>query len=272
MDKLKEKFITVLYCLIPLAFVFVGWEICSRLEIVEPALLSRPSEIMRVLNRLLTEQTDAQHSVLLTHIFSSLYRLFLSLILASLIGISLGILMGINRYVRKFFDPLLSALAPIPGIAWTPLFLIWLGFGDLTIITVGFLAAFFPIVYNTAAGVRSINQKLVWAAQSVGVNKLSLLIKVYIPSSLNYIFTGFKLGLARGWRTIIAVEMIAATLWGLGFMIFDAREYLQSSVIYGGIMILAFTYLFIEKVIISWMEKKTVTKWGMVREINEKQQ
>jgi len=153
---------------------------------------------------------------------------------------------------------------PIPGIAWAPIFMIWLGFGDPTIITVGALAAFFPIVYNTAAGVRSVKKEMIWAAQSMGADEKTIFFKVLLPSSAAFIFTGFKLGLARGWRTIIAVEMIAASLWGLGFMIFDARDYLQPSIIYGGIIVLAALYFFIES-LIKLIEQKTIEKWGMVR-------
>ena len=143
--------------------------------------------------------------------------------------------------------------------------MLWLGFGDPTIVTVGALAAFFPIVYNTVTGVRSIEKRLVWSAQSMGANRWTVFLKVSLPGASAHIFTGLKLGFARGWRTIIAVEMIAASLWGLGFMIFDAREYLQPAVIYGGILVLAIIYLFIENVLIKSVEKNTVEKWGAVR-------
>lgn len=85
-----------------------------------------------------------------------------------------------------------------------------------------------------------------------------------LPWSAAYIFTDFKLALARGWRTIIAVEMIAATLLGLGYIIFDARDYLRPSIIYGGIMILAVVFFLIENVV-RLIEKRTIEKWGMVR-------
>ena len=202
---------------------------------------------------------------MMAHIFASLYRLFLALVIATVAGVVLGVLMGANRHVYSFFDPLITIIMPIPGIAWAPIFMIWLGFGDPTIITVGTVAAFFPIVYNTAAGIRSIDQKLIWAARSTGANRATVFFRVHIPASAAYIFTGFKLGLAQAWRTIIAVEMLAATLWGLGYMIFDARDYLCPSIIYGGIIILAVIYLLIERIFIGWLERRTIIKWGMIR-------
>ncbi|RLG90010.1 ABC transporter permease [Candidatus Bathyarchaeota archaeon] len=240
------------------------WEAISFFGILNPSLISRPSEIFLDMWKLFLKRSPAAQSVLLVHIYSSLYRLFLAFSLAAGVGISLGILMGYSQRIRWFLEPLITLAMPVPGIAWAPIFMIWFGFGDPTIISVGALAAFFPIVYNTTTGVRSIEKEFIWAARSMGADRKTIFFKVLLPSSAPYIFTGFKLGLARGWRTIIAVEMIAASLWGLGFMIFDARDYLRPSIIYGGIIILAVVYLFIEG-LVKLVERRTIAKWGMVR-------
>ncbi len=253
-----------LYFFVSISLFLAGWETISRLRLLNPSLISRPTEIFNVLWKLLLKASPSNQSVLLTHIYSSLYRLFYAFLIAAVIGVSLGILMGRSNKIYWFFEPLITLAMPIPGIAWAPIFMIWLGFGDPTIITVGVLASFFPIVYNTTVGVRSVKKELVWAAQSMGATEKIIFFKVLLPSAAAYIFTGFKLGLARGWRTIIAVEMIAASLWGLGFMIFDARDYLQPSIIYGGIIVLAVIYLLIEE-LVKLIEKKTIEKWGMIR-------
>ncbi len=255
-----------LYPAIPIIALLLGWEIFSRLHIMNPVLLSRPSQIFVVLWGLFNTQSVTGHSVLLTHIYTSLYRLFCAIVIATAFGVSLGILMGMNKYINAYFDPLISVTMPIPGIAWAPIFMLWLGYGTITIVTVGTIAAFFPIVYNTAAGVRSIEKQLIWASQTMGADKKTIFSRVLLPWATSYIFTGFKLGLARGWRTIIAVEMIAASIWGLGYMIFDAREFIQTPVIYGGIMILAIIFFLIENTVVRWAEKNTVVKWGMVIE------
>ncbi len=253
------------YFLVPILVMLGGWELFSRLGVVNPVLISRPSGILVALYHLLGAKSASGHSVLLTHTFISLYRLALAFIMAATAGVGIGILMGVNKYIYRFLDPIITVIMPIPGIAWAPIFMLWLGFGDPTIVTVGALAAFFPIVYNTATGVRSVEEKLVWSAQSMGADRKTIFMRVYLPGAAAHIFTGLKLGFARGWRTIIAVEMIAASLWGLGFMIFDAREYLRPSIIYGGIFVLAVTYLLIENVLIKRIENRTVGRWGMVR-------
>jgi len=262
--KAKELMQSIFYFFISIAIILAVWEAVSRLEILNPSLISRPSEVFTVLWKLLLKTSPSGAPILLAHIYVSLYRLLYSYVIAMAIGIGLGILIGKNDKVYWFFEPLITLALPIPGIAWAPIFMVWLGFGDPTIITVGALAAFFPIVYNASAGVRSVKKEFIWAAQSMGANEKTIFLKVLLPASLGYIFTGIKLGLARSWRTIIAVEMIAASLWGLGFMIFDARDYLQPSVIYAGIVALAFIYFLIENVI-KLIEKRTIEKWGMVR-------
>lgn len=260
----REVLRSTLFYLAPIILLLLGWEFASRMKLMNPALVSRPSEIFSILCELFVPEgrTFLGHSVLLD-VSQSLYRLVCAFSIATVSGIGLGMLMGRNKSVYQFFDPLITVAMPIPGIAWAPIFMLWLGFGDLTIITVGFLAAFFPVVYNTAAGVRGVEEKLIWSARSMGANERTVFLRVLIPSSAPYIFTGFKLALARGWRTIIAVEMIAATLLGLGYMIFDARDYLRPSIIYGGIMILAGVFFLIEN-LVRQIEKRTIEKWGMV--------
>ena len=143
-------------------------------------------------------------------------------------------------------------------------FIIWFGFGNPTIISLGALSTFFPIVYSTAAGIRSVDRKIIRAAKIMGANPFQIIHEVYIPWASAYIFNGTKLGLARGWMTIIAVEFVAASNWGLGYMIWNATEYLHSDVVYGGILIMVILFYLLEKVFIRSLERKTIAKWGMV--------
>ncbi len=255
----------LLYFVVPAGLFLLAWEVLSQARVIDPALFSSPSEIFQALYRLAQMQSSSGQSILLSHVYASLRRLLTSFILAVACGVSLGLLMGWKNSVYQFLDPIITVAMPVPGLAWTPIFVLWLDFGELPIIAVGALAAFFPIVYNMAVGVRSVSAKLVWLSKSMGATGRTVFLKVFIPWSMPYLFTGFKLGLARGWRTIIAVELIAGVLSGLGFMIFDAREYGRSYTIYGGIMVLAVIYFLLEN-IVKWVEKQTIEKWGMVRQ------
>jgi len=250
--------------LVPIGGFFLCWQLFAHFGFINIALFPPPTKIFTELAALF-HQEIAGHSVLLTHLIVTLKRLFLAATEGIIVGIVVGTFMGLSQSVYRFFDPIITWVMPIPGIAMAPLFIVWMGFGDPTIITVGAIATFFPIAYNTSTGIRSVDNQLVRAAQIMGANKARVLAQVYLPWAAVYIFTGVKLGLARCWRTVIAVEFIAAANWGLGYMIWDAAEYLSAGVVYGGIILLAAIFTFIEKGLISPFEKMTIEKWGMVR-------
>jgi ABC-type nitrate/sulfonate/bicarbonate transport system permease component len=250
--------------LIPIASFVLCWQVLAGTGLINTSLFPAPSKIVGDLVVLLHQEIVGR-SVLLSHIVVTLKRLFLASLWGIAIGMLVGVLMGLSQRTYRFCDPIITLVMPIPGIAMAPLFIVWMGFGDATIITVGSIAFFFPVAYNISTGIRSIDINLVRAANIMGARSIGIVFHVYIPWAAVYIFTGIKLGLARCWRTIIAVEFIAAANWGLGYMIWDAAEYLRASIVYGGIILLALTFTFIEKGLIVSFESMTIEKWGMVR-------
>ena len=108
--------------------------------------------------------------------------------------------MGLNPLIYRLLHPIISLVMPIPGIAMAPLFIVWMGFGDITIISIGALTTIFPVAYNTLIGVQSIDRQLVRAAEIMGANRFAIVTEVYIPWGAVYLFTGVKLGLARCWE------------------------------------------------------------------------
>lgn len=243
--------------LIPFSLFFIFWELFANTGIVNPALFSKPSIIFI--------KIFESYSELSFHILFTFYRMTISFFIALLIGTGLGMIMGYKKQIYQFFNPLLTTVMTVPGIAMAPLFIVWFGFGDPTIITIGIIVAFFPIVYNAATGARSVDPQLLKAAKIMGARKRDLFLHVYLPHSASYLIIGSKLGLARCWRTIIAVEFIAATSYGLGYMIWDAYEYLNVTVVYSGVIVLAITFFVIEKTIIRYIEKRTIERWGVIQ-------
>lgn len=249
--------------ILPVCIFLIGWEISSRSGWINPVLFPAPTQTVIKLVNLFQKGLPAR-SELTTHILSTLKRLSLGLIIGVTSGVLFGTMMGLSNLTYYFFNPFISILMPIPGIALAPLFIIWFGFGDPTIIILGTLSTFFPIVYSTAAGIRSVDRQIIRAAQTMGANPLQIIYEVYIPWSAAFIFNGVKLGLARGWMTIIAVEFVAASNWGLGYMIWNATEYLQANTVYGGILVMIFIFIILEKILVSGLEQRTVAKWGMI--------
>lgn len=249
---------------LPVAAFLICWQMLSSTNLINPSLFPAPTEILDELVALHVKELPTR-SLLLSHIGATLRRTLLASLMGVFLGILVGAVMGASSMLYRFLDPLVTVLMPIPGIAMAPLFIVWLGFGNPTIIALGAIATFFPLSYNTAAGVRSVDRQLVRAAQMMGTDDIGVLLEVYLPWATGYLLTGLKLGLARCWRTVIAVEFIAAANWGLGYMIWDAAEYLRATVVYGGIALLIVIYFVVEKGIIGTLEANTVEKWGVLR-------
>jgi ABC-type nitrate/sulfonate/bicarbonate transport system permease component len=255
----RKTFLAIL----PIAVFLVGWEVLARLDWINAVLFPAPSAIIQKLADLFMNGLPVS-SELTNHTLATLKRLGIGFGFGVICGVVLGVLMGLKNAIFHFFNPLILVLMSIPGIALAPLFIIWLGFGDPTIITLGALSTFFPVVYSTSAGVRSVDRQMVRAAQIMGANPLQVITGVYIPWSAAFVFNGIKLGLARGWMTVIAVEFVAASNFGLGYMIWYATSMLNADVVYSGILVMIVIYFILDKLLIQNIEKRTIARWGMI--------
>ncbi len=243
---------------IPFIVVLSIWEFVARLGIFPERLFPKLEEVAETFIRL----TAA--GILPHHVIETVIRLLAGFALATLVGIAIGVMMGRSRRAEDIFLPLVSILAPIPGIAYAPLFLLWFGLGDLpTILLVGFVSAF-PIIFNTWTGVKAVKEIWVRAAHSMGADDRRLFRLVILPGALPYMLTGLRLGLAQAWRILVGVEILAAVPWGLGWMIFGAREFLNTDVMLAGIVAIGAIGLCLEKFVFERLEQYTVVRWGMM--------
>jgi NitT/TauT family transport system permease protein len=145
-----------------------------------------------------------------------------------------------------------------------PLFLLWFGLGNTSaVLLVAFVSAF-PIIFNTWTGVKAVKEIWVRSAQAMGADDPRLFRHVILPGALPYILTGLRLGLAQAWRILVGVEMLAAVPWGLGWMIFGAREFLNMDVMLAGVAVIAIIGLALEKLVFQRLEEFTVVRWGMM--------
>ena len=160
------------------------------------------------------------------HIWSSLYRVFGAFAVATLLGTTIGILMGWSRIFCGLTFPILELLRPIPILAWIPLAIILLPGRELPIIGLTFLAAFFVTILNTLLGVRSIDPVYFRAARSLGFSELGILAHVIVPGALPYIFVGLQIAMGACWFSLVAAE-IASGQAGLGYEVWQAYYYVQ---------------------------------------------
>ena len=228
-----------------LAAFLIVWELVSifgqRINPQLDVMLPPPTAVISAASDLIGR------GVLFTHIFDSLYRVVLAVGVATLLGVPLGLAMGWSRRIRAVVDPLIEFIRPIPPLAWIPLSILWFGIGDVQIVYIIFLAAFFPVVLNSLAGARDVDTYLLRAGLSLGARRWTLFLTVVLPAALPQIFTGIRVGLGIGWMALVAGELVAAPS-GLGYMINNARtlfrsDYILLGMVLIGILGLALDYL-----------------------------
>ena len=256
---LAERWRLVARTLFPFLVVAAIWEVIA-LAGVFPRRLFPPLEEVAASFVHLT-----MTGILPRHAIETIIRLLTGFALAGVVGVTIGVLMGRSRRAEDIFLPLVSIGAPIPGLAYAPLFLLWFGLGNVSsVLLVGFVSAF-PIIFNSWTGVKAVKEIWVRSAQAMGADDRRLFSHVILPGALPYILTGLRLGLAQAWRILVAVEMLAAVPWGLGWLIFGARKFLNTDAMLAGIVVIAVIGLALEKLVFQKIENYTVVRWGMMQ-------
>jgi NitT/TauT family transport system permease protein len=195
----------------------------------------------------------------------TLYRVLAGLALAVAIGLPLGILMARFKRVENFVLPLASALMPIPSLAWAPVFILWFNLGNTVAILIVFYAALFPMLLNTWTGVRAVNPLWLRAAGAMGADEHALFWKVIVPGASPLIITGLRQAFLRAWIAVIGAEFLSASDWGLGWVIFDAKEFLNAPLMLASLAVIGFIGFVFERLVFGSLERATVLRWGMVR-------
>jgi NitT/TauT family transport system permease protein len=245
--------------LVTLAAAAAVYELVARSGVFAAALVPTLPAIAQTLWAMLLDGT------MLGHAFHTVYRMLCGLALAIAVGLPLGILMARFRPVEQFFLPLVSVLMPIPSLAWVPVFILWFGLGNTTTILVVFYAAMFPMVLNTWTGVRSVNPLWLRAAGAMGAKGQDLFWKVIVPGASPFIITGLRQAFLRSFVAVVGAEIIAASAWGLGWVIFDAKEFLNADVMLASLLVIGAIGFVFERWIFGGLERATILRWGMVR-------
>ena len=237
----------------------IAYEALARSGYFAPALLPTLPAIARTMFASLADGTMFAHAAF------TLYRVMFGFALSIVVGLPLGILMARFQRVESFFLPLVSAMMPIPSFALVPLFMLWFGIGNLTTILIVFYAATFPMIFNTWSGVRSVNPIWLRAAGAMGADERRLFWKVIIPGASPFIITGMRQAFLRAWIAVVGAEMIAASDWGLGWVIFDAKEFLNTDTMLASLIVIGIIGFVFERFVFGSLERATVMRWGMVR-------
>lgn len=243
--------------------IFAFWWVMTAPSfgpMVKPLFLPSPAEVWAKFISVATE--GYQDQTLAQHTLASVERIAIAFILAALFGIPIGMAMATNRIFRGFFDPPIEFYRPLPPLGYLPLTIIWFGIGETQKLVLLFLAMFAPMVLNTRAGVRSVAIEQIHAAYSLGASRAQVLWHVILKGAMPEILTGMRIGIGFGWTTLVAAELVA-TEKGLGAMIMSASEFLVTSVVVMGIIVIGIiAYSF--DLLMRWVERKVVPWKGRV--------
>lgn len=183
-----------------------------------------PSPV-RVFQSFITKLTSTvpDGNTLPVHIFSSLKVVMVGYCIGVVVGIPLGVFMAWYRPVDNLVRPAFDFLRVVPGVAWIPVFTVWLGIGIKAKAAIIFMNVFVGTVVNVYSGIKHTNVVHIWVAQTFGASRLEILRRVAIPSALPFLFTGLKVSLSMAWLGIVAAELLASQS-GLGYLIQVSRN------------------------------------------------
>jgi len=208
----------VLMATLSIAGVLLFWQLATHYKLDAYIRFNNIPTPAQVLEKVVEVNQSPKFA---TNIGISVRRILLGFLVATVLGVGLGVVIGRYRIVRALAMPALEVFRPIPAIAWVPMSIMLWPDNEVSIVFITFLGAFFPILLNTVHGVEAIDPVLLRAARTLGAGEASLLRHVVLPGALPHIFTGLAVGMGVAWVSLIAAEMISGQ-FGIGYFTWEA--------------------------------------------------
>lgn len=212
--------------------VLIAWQSLGSTGILPAQLFSSPLLIVTTFIDLVKSGEMAMHLQI------SLTRALLGFALGGFLGLMMGVIVGMQKKSEEYLNPSIQMLRTVPLLAITPLFIMWFGFGEISKVLLIALGAFFPLYLQTFLGLRNVDKKLYDVALILEFSRREQITKLMIPAALPNILLGIRLALSAAWMCLVVAELLGADR-GVGFMIQDARSFMQTDVVFVGIIIFA---------------------------------
>ena len=207
------------------------WELISRFLVDNALFLAAPSQIAVAIYNL------AVTGELWNHIEISAAEFALGYVIASVLGIALGLAMASSDTMKRALQPWVSGLYATPTIALAPLFILWLGIGIWSKVMVVIFLVLFPVAINTEAGLRTTSERLIEMLRSFGATPRQIFFKVSLPSAVPFILAGLKLGIGRGLIGVVVAELFGSRA-GLGRLISQSADAFNMPELFAGVVVL----------------------------------
>jgi taurine transport system permease protein len=234
--------------------LLVLWVAVTNLGLIKPLFLPSPQAVWQQFYEYLTG--TANDKPLWQHFLASMLRVAVAFWAAFFTAVPVGIAMGMSRVARGIFDPPIEFYRPLPPLAYLPLIIIWFGIEEMPKVLLIYLACFAPLALAARSGMKSAAQEQINAAYSMGATYGQVIWHVILPSALPEILVGMRIAIGFGWTTLVAAEMVAASV-GLGQMVLNASNFLRTDIVIMGIIVIGVVaYLF--DMLMRWVEYKLV--------------
>jgi len=237
---------------LPLVVPLALWELVADLGLVRPFLLPSLSSV------LLRIWSDTQEGDLLVNLGLTLWRTLAGFAISAVFGILIGLLMVRVRVVNWLFDPLVSIGFPMPKIAFLPIMVLWLGFYDVSKITMIVFNDIFPVITATVAGVKAVEQQIIWSARNLGASERRMMWDILLPAASPQIITGLQVALPIALIVAIITEMSMGG-YGIGAVMQTASRMADSRGVFAGIIEIAVVGYILVK-LMSWGRAR-ILRW-----------
>jgi len=211
------------------AFFLILWSVLTYGRFVDPLFLPSPGRVFQAGVDLFLELEFT------TDILNSVYRVMMGFIIAAIIGVPIGLIMGTFKVAEAFTEPVVGFVRYMPASAFIPLFILWLGIGDIEKIAIIFVGSFFQLVLMVAVVAKNVHKDMLETAYTLGAKRFQVIRKVLLPASLPGIVDTLRIIVGWAWTYIIVAELVASAS-GIGYMIISSQRMLRTGNIIFGIL------------------------------------
>lgn len=229
----------ILPFILPTVILIIWYIITAGLHLVKPFVLPSPIDVLNSAVNIISSGKLVKNTI------DTLFKVFSGLILASVVAIPLGILLGWYQTLEDLASFVISILRPIPPVAWIPFSILWFGIGTVPAVFIIFMGCVFPILVYTIDGVKRTDKVLIESAQTLGASDWDVLKRVIWPSAIPYIVSGLKVGVGIALMCTISAEMIGSSS-GLGYMILTATNLFDTGTTVVGMLVIGLIGLILD--------------------------
>lgn len=248
---------------IAFAVLLVVWHLAATFSGVNPTLFPTPWKVVQAFGELATTglRGSTSNTALLGHIGASMARFLTGYLLAAVVAVTLGLILGWFPKAFAYVNPIVQLLRPIAPVAWLPFIVLLVGIGDVPAIAIIFIAGFFPILLATVTAVQNMDPIYLKVAKNFDLTQRETLTKIVFPATFPQIIASLHQALSTCWIFLVSGEMVGSQS-GLGFLVMDAKNCIRADALLATMVTIGLIGLVLDQ-LIGLLEKLISNKWGL---------